>query len=131
MVGACEDMPGNKRLVAYIILKAEMSASTDELRCWLQQKLPDYMLPTAWVFMDQMPLSPNGKVDRGALPMPGRTRPQLSQPYVAPADELEIIIANLWQDTINIDQVGVNDRFFELGGTSINAIQFISDLLNC
>jgi acyl carrier protein len=87
------------------------------------------MLPTAWVFLDKMPLSPNGKVDRAALPSPSAQRPELAQAYTPPQTELEKYLADIWCELLQFDRVGTHDRFFELGGTSVQAIEFISILV--
>ncbi len=126
VVLAREDTPGEKRLVAYMVVKPNTSPAVNKIRSTLQHNLPDYMLPTAWVFLDEMPLTPNGKVNRLALPAPDLKRPDLSQRYVAPKTKLEKFIADIWLQLLNIDRVGTNDAFFELGGSSIKSIQFIS-----
>lgn len=123
-----EDEAGDKRLVAYIVLKPDTSPAVNAIRRTLQHDLPDFMLPTAWVFLDEMPLTPNGKVNRLALPAPELKRPDLSQRYVAPKGKLETFIAKMWLQVLNIDKVGVNDAFFELGGSSIKSIQFVGRL---
>ncbi len=87
------------------------------------------MLPTAWVFLDKMPLSPNGKVDRAALPSPSAQRPELAQAYTPPQTGLEKHLADIWCELLHLDRVGTHDRFFELGGTSVQAIEFISILV--
>ncbi|MDX2506722.1 MAG: amino acid adenylation domain-containing protein [Gammaproteobacteria bacterium] len=125
VVLAREDTPGEKRLVAYMVVKPNTSPAVNKIRSTLQHNLPDYMLPTAWVFLDEMPLTPNGKVNRLVLPAPDLKRPDLSQRYVAPKTKLEKFIADIWLQILNIDRVGVNDAFFELGGSSIKSIQFI------
>lgn len=123
-----EDEPDEKRLVAYLISNAEQSPDTTQLRPYLEAKLPDYMIPSAFVILEAMPLSPNGKVDRKALPKPSYKRPELEQRYVAPRNELERFLATIWCDIIKLDRVGIHDRFFELGGTSIQAARFINRL---
>ena len=128
VVLAREDEPGEKRLVAYMVLNPNKSPAVSEIRRFLQDSLPDYMLPTAWVFLDALPLTPNGKVNRLALPAPELKRPELAQRYVAPKSELEKFITDIWCQILNIDKVGVRDPFFELGGSSIKSIQFISTL---
>jgi len=123
-----EDEPGEKKLVAYITQPDRCSTNITVLRNYIDQYLPDYMMPGAWVFLNKIPLTQNGKIDRKSLPKPGRERPELSQPYSAPRTRLEKYLAALWCDVLNIDQVGVNDRFFELGGTSLQAANFIATL---
>lgn len=126
VVHAHESAAGDKRLAAYIVREPGQEASINDLRAYLQNTLPDYMLPTAWVFIDAIPLTPNGKIDRNALPAPTMTRPEITQQYVAPKDGIESAFAQIWQELLGFDKIGVNDPFFEMGGTSIQAIQFIS-----
>ncbi len=129
VVLARPDANGENRLVAYLKANATSDpVNVSEIRATLQHDLPDFMLPTAWVFMQEMPLNPNGKLDRKALPDPGQQRPTLDQPYVRPKTQLEEYLAEQWIHLLNLDRVGVKDRFFELGGTSIRAIQFIAQL---
>ncbi|MBU1012609.1 MAG: amino acid adenylation domain-containing protein [Bacteroidetes bacterium] len=126
VVISSENSSGQKYLVAYIVISSDKSPIINEIRRFLQKTLPDYMLPTAWMFIDKMPLTPNGKVDRLKLPAVGNKRPEISQEYRAPLNELEKQLADIWCEILGFDKVGVNDPFFELGGTSIQAIQFIS-----
>ena len=124
VVVAREDEPGAKRLVAYFVTPSdELDAS--ELREHANRKLPEYMIPTAFMFLDRFPLTPNGKIDRKALPVPS-TRPAMKNNYVAPQTPVERILARLWAKVLRVDRVGVNDNFFELGGDSILSIQIIS-----
>ncbi len=125
VVLAREDNPGDKRLVAYLT-GADLSAG--KLRSSLESRLPSYMVPAAFVILDALPLSPMGKVDRKALPKPGGKRPDLEQAYVAPTSALEKALAGLWCDTLELDAVGIHDRFFELGGTSLQAVRFVARL---
>lgn len=129
VVAMREDVPGDKRLVAYYTLAdciAGPSART--LRESLTARLPEYMVPSVFALLDEVPLTPNGKVDRRALPEPERRRPVLDRPVVAPRTPLEHWIAAQWREVLQIDQVGVLDRFFELGGTSIAAMRFLARL---
>ncbi|MEJ2431315.1 MAG: sulfotransferase, partial [Deltaproteobacteria bacterium] len=103
-------------------------AEITQLRNHLEVKLPDYMIPSAFVTLDEMPLSPNGKVDRRALPVPSMERPDLEQPYVAPRNKLEHYLEGIWREIIKLDRVGIHDRFFELGGSSLQAARFINRL---
>ncbi len=128
VVLARDDESGEKRLVAYLVTEPGLWATVGEIRSFLQTKLPDYMLPTSWVYLDAFPLTPNGKIDRGALPPPERGRPDLEQAFVPPGSPLERHLARYWRSLLNLDEVGIHDRFFELGGTSIKAIQFIGRL---
>lgn len=114
------------RLIAYIVPDQTQSLTTTELRRLLQSKLPDYMIPSAFVFLEALPLSPNGKVDRRSLPPPGRSRPELDTAFVAPRTPVEEELARIWVEVLSIDQVGVYDNFLELGGHSLAATQVIS-----
>jgi thioesterase domain-containing protein len=93
-----------------------------QVRKYIQERLPEYMNPSAIVLLDSMPLTPNGKIDRNALPGPGNVRSEMPQPFVAPRDQLERQIAQIWEDTLNIHPVGIKDDFFELGGHSLLAL---------
>lgn len=121
-----EDQPNNKRLVAYIVPKQEQP-SNSELRHFLKQKLPDFMVPSAFVMLDKLPLLPNGKVNRQALLAPDK-RPDVEAAYVAPQTETERLIATVWQQTLQIEKVGVDDNFFELGGHSLLLVQIHNKL---
>jgi amino acid adenylation domain-containing protein/non-ribosomal peptide synthase protein (TIGR01720 family) len=118
-----EDIPGNKRLVAYVVVCSQ-SEIKNQLRNFLKQKLPDYMVPSAFVIMDVLPLSPNGKVDRRALPAPSFRND--SDSFVLPRTSNEKILAGIWKDVLRLELVGVHDNFFELGGDSIISLQIIA-----
>jgi hypothetical protein len=105
------------RTVAY--LTAVGTTTAEELRDFLRERLPEYMLPSQFVLLDAMPLGANGKVDRKALPAPGASRPALRAAYAAPQTPLEQTIAEVWRELLQLDTVGVNDSFFELGGHSL------------
>ena len=119
---AREDAPSEKRLVAYVVAES----STDELRRFLKDKLPDHMVPALFVLLDTLPLQPNGKLDRRALPAPDRFRPELEKAFVAPRDELERQLAHIWEEVLGVRPVGVRDNFFELGGHSLLAVRLFS-----
>jgi acyl carrier protein len=121
-----EDETGHKRLVAYVTPKAKDFPTVSELRHFLQQKLPDYMIPSAFVFLEALPLNPNGKVDRRALPAPDSTRPNLNQDFTPPENDVEKVLAGIWEEVLDLKQVGLFDNFFELGGHSLLATQIIS-----
>jgi amino acid adenylation domain-containing protein len=114
-----------KRLVAYIVSKPGHTIKPNELRAHLAPLLPDYMWPSAYVYLEELPRTPSGKIDRRALPAPGRTRPELSAAYVAPGTDLERSITQIWSELLEIDDIGVDDDFFELGGTSLLALRFV------
>ena len=119
-----EDTGENKRLVAYFVSE-ETSLDISNLRQFLQDKLPEYMVPSAFVKLDTIPLNSNGKVDRKALPKPDRELIQTGE-FVAPRTPAENTLASIWQDVLNIQQVSVRDNFFELGGDSIISIQVVT-----
>ena len=126
---------GNQKLVAYVTVDGgrrtvdgKPSINVSEIRSFLAKQLPEYMLPTNYVVLDKMPLTPNGKFDRKALPDPPKERPTLSQSYQVPKTELEKKLATHWEQLLGIEPIGRADKFFELGGTSIQAAQFIGQL---
>lgn len=119
-----EDVPGDKRLVAYVVARGAPPAASD-LREFLQGRLPDYMLPAAFVALPALPLTPSGKVDRRALPAPDRSRPELATPYAEPRDAGERALAAAWCEVLRVDRVGADDNFFELGGNSLLAMQLM------
>ncbi|MFC5814535.1 non-ribosomal peptide synthetase [Nonomuraea harbinensis] len=109
------------RLLAYVQPNAAVSA--EELLGHLAERLPEHMVPTTVMIMDRLPLNPNGKIDRAALPVPDADRPAARTPYVAPRDPVEEAIADIWRDVLQIERPGVEDDFFELGGNSLDAVQ--------
>src|SRR5919199_263585 len=123
-----EDVPGNKRLVAYLVVNQATAPTMPQLQQFLKQKLPEYMVPSAYVLLDALPLTPNGKIDRRALPAPDTARPEGEGAYVAPQTPVEEILAGIWADVLGLQQVGIHDNFFELGGHSLLATQLISRL---
>lgn len=125
VVIAREDRPGEKRLVAYVVPN-ETEGSMSALRAHLGAKLPDYMIPSVFVFLDAMPLTPNGKVDRKALPAPEFDRAALSMRFVAARTRIERILTSIWSDVLGLDTIGIHDNFFELGGNSLLGIRLIS-----
>jgi acyl carrier protein len=129
-VGNCvvvlrEDRPGDSRLVAYYVEREGQSVEISDMRRHLQANLPEYMVPQHFVELESIPLTPNGKVDRKALPKP-ETDGASEQGYVAPRSETEQKIAAVWQEVLNREKVGVHDDFFELGGHSLLATQVMS-----
>lgn len=123
-----EDRPSDKKLVAYVVARENEVLTTSELRRYLQTKLPDYMVPAAFVFVESIPLNPSGKVDRQALPEPQAVRPNLETTYAAPQTVLERAIATIWQEALRIETVGIHDNFFDLGGHSLLIVQVHSKL---
>jgi acyl carrier protein len=116
----------DKRLVAYVVWKPGEAPQMGELRSFIKGHLPEYMLPSAFVEMDMLPLSPNGKVERKLLPAPDGARPELEQAYVAPRNEVEQTLSNIWAEVLRLEEIGINDNFFDLGGHSLLATQVIS-----
>jgi amino acid adenylation domain-containing protein len=125
VVAIREDTPGSKRLVAYLAMSPETALTVGKCRQFLSQSLPEYMLPSAFVLLEQLPLTPNGKIDRKALPTPNGSRPDVSASYVAPRTPLEEQIAAIWTTVLGIEGIGVYDSFLELGGHSLLATQVI------
>ncbi|MEO0373921.1 MAG: amino acid adenylation domain-containing protein [Cyanobacteria bacterium P01_A01_bin.17] len=123
-----EDQPDNLVLVAYVVTNTETVMDTAALRQYLQTQLPDYMIPSLFVALKILPLTTNGKVNRRALPIPEKVRPELSQNFVAPRTETEVAIATIWCDILQLEIVGVTDNFFDLGGHSLLATQVLSRL---
>jgi len=119
-----EDRPGERRLVAYYTGSAELSSS--QLIQALKSNLPDYMIPAAFLHVEQFPLTPNAKLDRKALPPPERKRPLLSQEFIAPRTALENELAGLWGELLQLDEIGIDDSFFELGGNSLGVVRMVS-----
>ena len=118
-----EDVPDEKRLVGYIVPEQQPAPTTSELHSFLKDRLPAYMLPSAFVMLNALPVTPNGKLNRRALPAPDASRPALASSYLAPATELERRIARIWQEVLRVDRVGMRDNFFELGGHSLLLVQ--------
>ena len=121
-----EDVPGQKRLVAYVVIRAGVALTASELRSFLAAKLPNHMLPSAFVRLEKLPLTASGKVNRAALPAPESMRPALKETYAPPRNPLEERLVRIWAELLKLDRVGINDNFFELGGDSLLATQFIS-----
>jgi amino acid adenylation domain-containing protein len=117
-----------KRLVAYIIASQQLVPAISDLRNVLAEKLPAYMVPAEFVFLDHFPLNDNGKLDRSKLPSPDESNRYLNELVIAPRTEIEELIANVWQDVLKLDNINVHDNFFELGGHSLVAIQIVARL---
>jgi amino acid adenylation domain-containing protein len=130
IVVAKDDPLGNKSLVAYVVLQLEIEITPSQLRSFLKEKLPDYMIPAAFVVMEKLPLTLNGKVDKKALPLPEDQRSQLDVDYVMPQTEVERLIASVWQEILQLSNVGIYDNFFEIGGNSLLLVQAYSKLQN-
>ncbi len=120
--------PDEEQIVAYVVTRADAGISMSDLRTWLIEKLPHYMLPQSFVFLDALPRTPSGKINTGALPAPDRERPTLNTGFVAPRTSIEMQIADIWSELLKNDKIGIFDNFFELGGHSLLAIQLQSRL---
>jgi thioesterase domain-containing protein len=125
VVMAREDSPGDQRLVGYVTLESGATATMADLRRSLKQTLPDYMVPAVVMAVDRFPLSPNGKVDRKALPVPPTAERDLDGDYIAPADNLEQQLVAVWEEVLQVKPVGINDSFFDLGGHSLLVVRLL------
>ena len=123
-----EDMPGDKRLAAYLVVNQEQIPAMSEVRGFLQQKLPAYMVPAVYVILEMLPLTPNGKVDQQALPLPDDSRVGLRDEYIAPRTPTEQQLARIWSEILGVKEIGIHDNFFDLGGHSLMATQLVSRL---
>jgi amino acid adenylation domain-containing protein len=123
-----EDRSGETHLVAYIVPKQEQTCAINELRSHLRQKLPDYMVPSAFMVLGRLPMTPNGKLDRKALPPPNWGRLESEASYLAPITPVEQLMADIWGEVLRIEHVGVHDNFFDLGGHSLLAMKLSSKL---
>ncbi len=128
VVTAYGDRADNKRLAAYIVRDRKATITGGELRSLLEKKLPDYMVPGTFVFLDELPLTPSGKVDRRSLPVPGRDTAEAGVEFVPPESKLEILLAKIWENVLNVTPVGITDNFFHLGGHSLLAVSLISEI---
>jgi acyl carrier protein len=126
VVVAREDSPGDKRLVAYLVHEQGAGATQGELRAYLRERLPDYMIPSAMVVLESLPLTPNGKVDRRALPAPGHENSSESGSFVPPEPGVETTLAGIWSEVLGVVRVGRHDNFFDLGGHSLLATQVMA-----
>ena len=122
-----EDIPGDKRLVAYLVTSDE-SITTSELRHFLKQKLPQYMVPSAFVRLENLPLTANGKVYRHALPVPDHTSQEPSSTFVVTQDQLESHLSKIWEQVLGIKPIGIKDNFFDLGGNSLQAVNLFTQI---
>jgi thioesterase domain-containing protein/acyl carrier protein len=120
--------PGELSLVAYCVLLKQSGVAAKQLRRVIRQSLPDYMMPSLFIFLDALPLTPNGKLDRKALPMPDRSQQTIGTVFVPAQTTLEKEISQIWCNLLNLNRVGINDNFFDLGGNSIVAAQFFSKI---
>jgi natural product biosynthesis luciferase-like monooxygenase protein len=131
VVAALEDPAGlDKQLVAYLVGADQSTPTGIELQNYLRQRLPEQMIPGVWVMLDALPRTPNGKINRAALPAPELSRPELACEYVAPRTLTEEMLVSIWQEVLHVAQIGIHDNFFELGGHSLRATQVIMRVQN-
>jgi amino acid adenylation domain-containing protein len=127
VVVAREDKPGEKRLVAYVVLWEEVDTIVSDLRRWVKQQLPDYMLPSAFVVLDELPLTTSGEPDRRALPVP-ESKQFVENAFVAPRNTLELLLTKTWERVLDVRPIGVRDNFFDLGGESMLAVRLFAQI---
>lgn len=127
VVIACEHISEEKRLVAYIVPKQHSEIAAKKLREYLRDKLPDYMIPSNFVFLPALPLTPNGKIDRMSLQLPNLGQPEV-ETFVAPCSDLERQLIEIWEKILGIKSIGVHDNFFELGGNSLLAVRLFAEI---
>jgi acyl-coenzyme A synthetase/AMP-(fatty) acid ligase/acyl carrier protein len=130
VVVAQEDVPGHQRLVGYIVPAGPATPTVSALRQALAETLPAYMIPSAFVMLDRLPLIGIGKVDRRTLPAPSGARPELDTPFATPRTPVEAALARIWAETLGLTQVGIYDQFLALGGDSLLATQIIAQIIN-
>jgi amino acid adenylation domain-containing protein len=125
VVEVYEPVPGDKRLAAYLVPQGVSMPTPSELRDFLKPKLPEFMVPSAFVFLDALPTTPSGKLDRKALPMPDMSLQDLDAGFIAPRSQVEKRLAEIWGNLLGIDRIGIHDNFFELGGHSLLAVKMV------
>jgi len=123
-----EDVPGDRRLVAYVVVDQEPNPSASDLHAFLKQKLPQYMIPSTFVFLSSLPLTPNGKVDRRTLPAPERMELESGSCFVAPRNDVECQLVQIYAKLLGTQNVGIKDNFFDLGGHSLLAVRAINQM---
>ena len=126
VVTSYKDDYGDERLVAYVTPSGSEFPTTSQIRSSLKESLPDHMLPSKFVFLESLPLTASGKIDRRALPKPNLQRPKLVTRFSAPTTPVESVLAQIWAETLGLTSVGVHDLFFDLGGDSIIASRIVS-----
>ena len=124
-----EDRPRDRYLAAYIVPSGQPALSITALRHALAEKLPGYMVPSAFIILDTLPLLPNGKLDRQRLPYPDSSRPNLDTPFIVPETSVEQALAKIWAEVLNVNHVGAHDNFFDLGGHSLTATRIVSRVI--
>ncbi len=123
-----EDIPTNKRLIAYIVPQPDRSPQIDSLRNFMASKLPEYAVPAMFMLLKELPLTPNGKVDRSALPTPTSLRTESAVALMFPRDQLELELTQIWERILGVDSIGIGENFFELGGNSIMAVRLLTEI---
>ncbi len=126
VVLAGDDNSGEQRLIAYVVPAQSPKPSIESLRGGLLKKLPEYMVPALFIFIEEMPLSTNGKIDRKALPEPSLARPEMDQAYAPPSTSLEKNMVEIWRQVLSIEKIGIHDNFFTLGGSSLLVVQAVA-----
>ncbi|HEX3693491.1 MAG TPA: amino acid adenylation domain-containing protein [Solirubrobacteraceae bacterium] len=121
-----EDTPGDRRLVAYVVAAEGQAVEHEQLRRTLRGSLPPFMVPSIFVELTELPVTPNGKLDRAALPAPDGARPELERPYAEPEGPMQEALASIWREVLSIDKVGIDDDFFRLGGHSMLAVRMVA-----
>jgi acyl-coenzyme A synthetase/AMP-(fatty) acid ligase/aryl carrier-like protein len=123
---AREDLSGEKRLVAYVVPQPGLHLTGSILRSYLREKLPEHMIPSIFVWMESLPLTASSKVDRKALPAPQHTRPELEETFTPPRTSIEKLLASIWAEVLGLEQVGIHDNFFSVGGDSILSMRVVN-----
>ncbi|MEA5574016.1 amino acid adenylation domain-containing protein [Calothrix sp. UHCC 0171] len=123
-----EDETGNKNLVAYIVPEKSQTFQNKKLHQLLQEKLPHYMIPSAFVQLENLPLTPNGKVDRKALSAPEKSEIYISDDFLTPRNEVELQLTNIWEEILNVRPIGIQDNFFNLGGHSLLVVRLMAQI---
>jgi acyl carrier protein len=121
-----EDTPGHRRLVAYVTPRNGTEIRTRDLRKAVREKLPQYMVPSAFVTLDELPLTAHGKIDRAALPAPSASRLELERSHTPARNVVEEVLVNIWQQVLGVARIGIHDSFFDIGGHSLLAMQLVS-----
>jgi amino acid adenylation domain-containing protein len=121
-----EELSGERRLVAYIVPRPGEHLTGSILRNYLKERLPEHMLPSIFIWLESLPHTASSKVDRQALPVPQRTRPELEEAFMPPRTTVEKVLASIWAEVLGLEQVGVNDNFFSVGGDSILSMRVVN-----
>lgn len=120
------EKPTDQKLIGYLTLKNDTQLNATQLRNFLEEKIPEYMIPSTFMFLEKMPYATSGKIDRKNLPQPNNARPDLEQKFAASETDIEDWLTRLWQEILGLEKIGINDKFFELGGNSLQAAAFVA-----